>query len=135
MILGRKTGFYSVLVTSVIGRPQALSSFRLRAGRLTENIPDRTESPTVVRTVYDCLCLCLLTITTAGEPSTFSPPPIQVYTVREVAKALKLSERKVWDLIKNGELKACRLRGNVRVRVRDVEEFLSQNPYEVAGKG
>ena len=38
------------------------------------------------------------------------------------------------DLINMGELKACRLRGNVRVRVVDVDDFLSQNPTRWGGR-
>ena len=56
------------------------------------------------------------------------PEPL-VYTVRELAKILKLSERKVWDLIRKGELKAYRVRRSVRIRAADLDGFLGSNPY------
>ena len=41
-----------------------------------------------------------------SDRSIQSPAPL-IYTVRDVAKVLKLSERKVWQLLKEGKLKAA----------------------------
>ena len=53
----------------------------------------------------------------------------EVYTVKEVAKALKVSERKVWSLLAEGKLRAFRVEGHVRIRREDYERYLTSEPY------
>lgn len=47
-------------------------------------------------------------------------------TYREVAQALGVSERTVWQLVRDGKLKACRLGRAVRIPVAAIEQFLAQ---------
>lgn len=45
-------------------------------------------------------------------------------TYRDVADLLRVSERTVWTLVKEGKLKACRIGRLVRVREEAVQEYL-----------
>ena len=55
-----------------------------------------------------------------------------VYTVKEVAKQLKISERKVWQLVSDETLQAFRIGSNVRIRVVDLNAYLVSTPYKSA---
>jgi excisionase family DNA binding protein len=47
-------------------------------------------------------------------------------TYREAAQALGVSERKVWELVDKGQLKAVRIGRSVRIRRTDLEAFLAE---------
>ena len=47
-----------------------------------------------------------------------------VYTVREVATVLKVSEKTVYNLIHSQELKCIRVRGQIRVTTEQLQEYL-----------
>lgn len=50
---------------------------------------------------------------------------LKLFTVPEVAKILKVSERQCWRYIKSGKLKAIKLSpGTLRVAEKDVKSFL-----------
>ncbi len=63
------------------------------------------------------------------------PPPQDesglspLFTVKDVARAMRVSERTVWDWVRDGALEALKVGGNVRVRQTDYEEFLCGHPY------
>ena len=46
------------------------------------------------------------------------------YSMREAAQALGICERSVWQAIKDGRLKACKLGRSVRIRRDELERFL-----------
>ncbi len=48
----------------------------------------------------------------------------ELFTVREVAKKLKLTDKSVRRYISQGKLKAIKLGRVLRIREADVEEFL-----------
>ena len=50
---------------------------------------------------------------------------LQLYTIPDVAKALKVSESKVWSLVAQGVLKSVMLGGNRRVTEQDLRAFIS----------
>ena len=47
-------------------------------------------------------------------------------TYREAAQTLGVSERTVWQLVRDGKLKACRIGRAVRIPVSAIEQFLAQ---------
>ena len=47
-------------------------------------------------------------------------------TLKEAAEILKLSERTIRRYIEEGEIKAIKLRGAVRIEERDLEEFINR---------
>ena len=47
----------------------------------------------------------------------------ELYTVKEVAKIMKVNVHKVYDLIRAGLLPALKL-GNIKIRKESLEEFL-----------
>ena len=52
---------------------------------------------------------------------------VKLYTYKEVAEILRVSERTVWDLVKKGKLKACRIAGrSIRITDDALREFVSQ---------
>jgi excisionase family DNA binding protein len=53
--------------------------------------------------------------------------PDVVYTVEEVAKILKVSTATVRRMIDDGELKAIRIRGQIRIRKEDLDKLLEQD--------
>lgn len=58
--------------------------------------------------------------------TTTSPERKLALTYREAAQALGLSERKVWELVDQGLLKAVRIGRCVRIRRVDLEAFLAE---------
>ncbi len=48
----------------------------------------------------------------------------RVFTLKEVAEILKVSERTIFRYIHGGKLKATKI-GNWRIREEDLDEFLS----------
>lgn len=50
----------------------------------------------------------------------------QVYTVKEVAQALKVAPQTVYAMIKDGRLKAGRVGRALRIRSSDVQAVLRQ---------
>jgi len=52
--------------------------------------------------------------------------PIVAYTVREIASALRLSERTVHRLIKSGVLRAVRISRCVRVPAESLQQFVER---------
>jgi excisionase family DNA binding protein len=49
-----------------------------------------------------------------------------VYTIEEVAKILKVSTATVRRMIDSGELKAIRIRGQIRIRKEDLEDLINK---------
>ncbi|MBZ9569425.1 helix-turn-helix domain-containing protein [Patescibacteria group bacterium] len=49
-----------------------------------------------------------------------------LFTIKEVAKYLKVSERSVLRYIESGRLRASRI-GQWRIKRRDLEKFLKEN--------
>jgi excisionase family DNA binding protein len=56
----------------------------------------------------------------------------RLMTVNEVADLLRVSRMTVYRLIKEGDMKALRVGRNYRLRVDDVDEYLSKR-YTEAG--
>src|SRR4051812_37108866 len=50
--------------------------------------------------------------------------PIEMYTVREIAQALKLAEKTVYSMAADGDLPAFKVRGQWRIRRTDFERWL-----------
>ncbi len=55
--------------------------------------------------------------------------PQLVYTVAETAKILKVNNDAVYELIRQGKLKALRL-GCLKIRKLEIERFLAQQEWE-----
>ena len=49
-----------------------------------------------------------------------------VYTIDEVAQLLKVSPATVRRLIDDGQLKAIKVRGQVRIRKEDLDDYLKR---------
>lgn len=47
-----------------------------------------------------------------------------VYTVSEVATVLKVSSKTVYKIIRNGDLKVIRVRGQIRITSQELNQFL-----------
>ncbi|MCD4824269.1 MAG: helix-turn-helix domain-containing protein [Phycisphaerae bacterium] len=47
-----------------------------------------------------------------------------LYTYHEVAKILGFSERKVWGLVKSGDLASCKMGRNVRIPSDALMEYV-----------
>jgi excisionase family DNA binding protein len=52
-------------------------------------------------------------------------------SMREAAQAIGVSERTIWNAIRNGKLKASKLGRLVRIRPTDLERFVAGNESEV----
>ncbi|WP_368295647.1 helix-turn-helix domain-containing protein [Enterocloster citroniae] len=52
-----------------------------------------------------------------------------IYTVKEVAKILKVNPSKVYELIRAGKLICLRL-GQIKIRGSDLEQFIMTYPAE-----
>ena len=50
---------------------------------------------------------------------------LTLYTIEEVKKILKVTQRTVYNFIKNGDLKAIKIGKYWRVRHADLEEFIA----------
>ncbi len=50
---------------------------------------------------------------------------MELLTYKDVAKLLRVSERTVWTLVKEGKLKACRIGRLVRFTLESVREYLN----------
>ena len=53
-----------------------------------------------------------------------------VYTVQEIASILKISEKTVYRLVKNGELPILRVRRRIRITSKALEQFLEGGRHE-----
>ena len=60
--------------------------------------------------------------TIKADPS----PTRRLWTIKETAEALRVSQRTVWRLLSSGALKSARLGRCVRVVAASVEEFIRQ---------
>ena len=62
--------------------------------------------------------------------TSLSPAPL--LKVREVAAILGVRRARVWELVRDGELRSIRLggQGHHRFRAEDVELFLAGEPHE-----
>ncbi len=49
---------------------------------------------------------------------------IKVYTLEEVREILKLTQRTLYNYIKNGDLKATKIGKYYRVQHKDLQEFI-----------
>jgi excisionase family DNA binding protein len=58
--------------------------------------------------------------------------PIEMYTVREIAQALKLAEKTVYSMAADGDLPAFKVRGQWRIRRTDFERWLGAQSGAVA---
>jgi excisionase family DNA binding protein len=55
-------------------------------------------------------------------------PELGFFTVKEVSEILKIQVLGVYDLIKNGELKACRFsERRLRIDEKDLKEFIRRS--------
>jgi excisionase family DNA binding protein len=50
----------------------------------------------------------------------------QIYTVPEVARYLKLSKSKVYNLVQRGEIPSIKIGRNVRIRQSDLDQWLDE---------
>lgn len=50
-----------------------------------------------------------------------------VFTVNESAFALHVSHSTMWRLIYDRQIPACKVRGRVMIRVKDLDRYLEQN--------
>ncbi len=53
--------------------------------------------------------------------------PIQTYSIAEVAKLLKVSQRTIFVLLKSGELRRTKIRRRTIIRETDLNRFLDRN--------
>jgi len=53
----------------------------------------------------------------------------KLFTLKETAKILRVSERTIMRYLKSGKLKACKL-GQWRIKESDLEKFLKENSNE-----
>jgi excisionase family DNA binding protein len=53
-----------------------------------------------------------------------------VYTIQEIASILKISEKTVYRLVKNGELPILRVRRRIRITSKALEQFLEGGRHE-----
>ncbi len=52
---------------------------------------------------------------------------MEMYTYKEVADKLRVSERTVWDLVKKRQLKACKIAGRtIRISEEALRNFIKQ---------
>ena len=51
----------------------------------------------------------------------------EIYTPKEVAALLKISERKVNELLRNGEIKASKIGRQWRITEQQLSDFLKEN--------
>lgn len=61
-----------------------------------------------------------------SQRTTEKQKPLLV-SYREAAESLGLCERKIWQLVKDGELKAVRVGRSVRIPVAELERFVADN--------
>lgn len=66
-----------------------------------------------------------------GDANGIGPGP--VLTVGEVADALRVSTMTVYRLVQGGDLPALRVGKNIRIRVADLDTYLTSGPL-VAGE-
>lgn len=52
----------------------------------------------------------------------------KLLSIRQVAEVLTVSEKTVWRRIKNGELRASRLGRHVKVKPRDLDDYVAALP-------
>jgi len=52
---------------------------------------------------------------------------ILLKTYGQTAEILSLSERSVWQLVRDGELKALRIGRSVRIPLTEIERFVKEN--------
>ena len=57
---------------------------------------------------------------------------IKVYTLEEVREILKLTQRTLYNYIKNGDLKATKIGKYWRVQHTDLEEFIEKGTNKKA---
>ena len=60
-----------------------------------------------------------------GHVTSASVKPLLV-TYRDAAESLGICERKLWQLVKDGELKAVRMGRSVRIPARELERFVHE---------
>ena len=56
-------------------------------------------------------------------------------TYHEAAKSLGVCERVVWQLVKDGELRAVRIGRSVRIPVKELNQFVADRSQSVDAKG
>ncbi|MDA1161710.1 MAG: excisionase family DNA-binding protein [Planctomycetota bacterium] len=56
-------------------------------------------------------------------------------TYREAAKSLGVCERAVWQLVKDGELRAVRIGRSVRIPVQELKQFVAIRSQSADVKG
>jgi excisionase family DNA binding protein len=53
----------------------------------------------------------------------------KLLSVKQVANRLGCGTTTVWSLVREGSLRAIRIKGVVRIRPEDIEKFQEENPY------
>lgn len=56
-------------------------------------------------------------------------------TYHEAAKSLGVCERAVWQLVKDGELRAVRIGRSVRIPVKELNQFVADRSQAVDAEG
>lgn len=54
---------------------------------------------------------------------------MDIYTVHDIAKMLKVSEKTVYRLVKDGEINVIRIYGSIRIPRIALEDYLRQHSY------
>jgi excisionase family DNA binding protein len=55
----------------------------------------------------------------------------ELFTVKEIAEKLKVTERCIYDWIKEGRLKALKIAGIVRIEEEEYLRFIGKDGHEV----
>ena len=53
----------------------------------------------------------------------------ELMSVKEVARRLGIGTTTAWALIREREIPAVRVKGAVRVRLADIERYMTSHPY------
>ena len=62
-------------------------------------------------------------------------PSDDIVTVKEVAGLLKVAEKTVYTMARQGEIPAFKVRGQWRVRRRDIDGWIDRQQSACAGEG
>jgi excisionase family DNA binding protein len=63
----------------------------------------------------------------AAKPQTAPPRSDSILTANEVAKILRISKAKAYQMIQRGEIPAVQFDRTTRVRQQDLEEFIREH--------
>ena len=68
-------------------------------------------------------------------PEHSASPADDILTLREVAGLLKVAEKTVYTMARQGEIPAFKVRGQWRFRRRDIDGWIDRQQSSVAGEG